>query len=240
MTLEQTTPFDSIRLVREDGSEFWSARDLQPLLEYVDWRKFNDAIERARAACDNAGQDSRDHFVPAARMVEVGSNARREVLDYHLSRHACYLTAINGDSRKPAIAAAQNYFAVKTRQAELAQQARPLPASPSDPLLALLEGVTQIRREQLDMQTEVQTIRQELDGSPIQGAQIRAIYERGQRLGQLMGNYRRAWGLFRERFGLASYRDLPRSQFEAGVQFLDMQISAWQPSPLLPGSAGPP
>lgn len=240
MTLIPATPFDSIRLEREDGSEFWSARDLQPLLEYVDWRKFNDAIERARAACDNAGQDSRDHFVPAARMVEVGSGARREVLDYHLSRHACYLTAINGDSRKPAIAAAQNYFAVRTRQAELAAQVAPaLPVNP-DPLLAQLEITMQIRREQLELQAEVQTIRQELDLAPIQGPQIRAIYERGQRLGQLMGNYRRAWGLFRERFGLASYRDLPRSQFEAGVQFLDMQISAWQPSPLLPGSAGPP
>lgn len=112
------SPFDGIRRVTPEGREYWSARDLMPLLGYEEWRKFDGTIDRARISASNAGYVIADHFVGAAKMVEVGSGAQRRVDDRHLSRYACYLIALNGDPRKPEIAAAQTYFVIKTREAE--------------------------------------------------------------------------------------------------------------------------
>ena len=112
---DNTNPFDQIRLVDADGVEYWLARDLMPVLGYQQWRRFEDAISRAIAACENIGQESEKHFLPTA----AKSTGGRTGDDYKLSRYACYLTAMNGDPRKAEIAAAQNYFAVKTREAEL-------------------------------------------------------------------------------------------------------------------------
>jgi len=114
--------FEEIKRINEHGSEYWSARDLMPPLGYTEWRKFEGAIERAKEACKNSGQETEDHFVGAAKMVLVGSEAKREVGDYHLSRYACYLVAQNGDSRKEEIALAQTYFAIQTRRQEMAEQ----------------------------------------------------------------------------------------------------------------------
>lgn len=118
------SPFDAIRLVKDDGPEYWSARDLQKPLGYVEWRKFEDSIERAKISCEVNGQAILDHFGGAAKMVTLGSGAQREVVDYWLTRYACYLVAMNGDVRKPEIAAAQAYFAIQTYKAEQ-QQAQP-------------------------------------------------------------------------------------------------------------------
>ena len=112
------SPFDAIRQTRPDGSEFWSARDLMPLLDYEKWERFADAIERAYVSCEATGAAGPDHFPGAGKMVTLGSGATRKVADFHLSRFACYLVAMNGDPRKPAVAAAQAYFAVRTREAE--------------------------------------------------------------------------------------------------------------------------
>lgn len=111
--------FESIRHVNEYGQEFWYARELQKVLEYAQWRRFSDAIERAKEACANAGFEPDDHFADVGKMVEIGSGAEREIDDISLSRYACYLIAMNGDPRKEVIALAQTYFAVKTRQHEL-------------------------------------------------------------------------------------------------------------------------
>jgi DNA-damage-inducible protein D len=110
--------FDSIRQVNPYGEEFWSARDLMALLGYDQWRRFEDAIDRAKAACRNAGQEEAYHFAGAGKMITLGKGGQREVTDYALSRLACYLVAMNGDSRKPEITAAQGYFAVQTRRME--------------------------------------------------------------------------------------------------------------------------
>ena len=114
---EQT--FESIKHVNEYGEEYWLARELQPVLEYAQWRRFSDAIERAKLACKNSGFAVEDHFADVGKMVDIGSGAERQIDDVMLSRYACYLIVMNGDPRKKVIAIGQSYFAVKTRQQEL-------------------------------------------------------------------------------------------------------------------------
>jgi len=120
-----TSPFDSIQRVDEAG-DFWLAREMQPELAYVQWRNMEKVLAKAKAACRNNGQDPADHFADVGNMVEVGSGATRSVADVRLSRYACYLVAMNGDPEKPEVAAAQSYFAIMTRKAEIAA-ARPQP-----------------------------------------------------------------------------------------------------------------
>lgn len=111
--------FEKLKHVNEYGQEFWYARELQVALEYSQWRYLKEAIERAKTACTNSGQNMTDHFAEVRKMVEIGSNAKRKIEDIALSRYACYLIVMNGDSRKEVIALGQTYFAVKTRQQEL-------------------------------------------------------------------------------------------------------------------------
>lgn len=111
--------FEELKQTNEHGTEFWSARDIQPLLGYTQWRRFESAVQKAVTSCGQSGNDCAHHFVSAGKMVELGSGSERNVSDYHLSRFACYLIAQNGDPRKPEIALAQRYFAVQTRRQEL-------------------------------------------------------------------------------------------------------------------------
>ena len=111
--------FEEIKHINEDGQEYWLARELQPFLEYSQWRYLKEAILRAYISCQNSGNDPDDHFAEVRKMVPIGSGAEREIEDYQLSRYACYLIVMNGDPRKEIIALGQTYFAVKTRQQEL-------------------------------------------------------------------------------------------------------------------------
>lgn len=111
--------FESIKHINENGQEFWFARELQSVLEYVQWRRFSEVIERAKIACKNSGIEVSDHFAEVGKMVDIGSGAERKISDIQLSRYACYLIVQNGDPRKEVIAVGQTYFAVKTRQQEL-------------------------------------------------------------------------------------------------------------------------
>jgi DNA-damage-inducible protein D len=110
--------FESLKQ-EEDGCEFWNARRLAKALEYSEYRHFLPVIEKAKEACKNSGQYIDDHFEDILEMVEIGSGAKRQILDIRLSRYACYLIVQNGDPAKPIIANGQTYFAVQTRKQEL-------------------------------------------------------------------------------------------------------------------------
>lgn len=117
---EEYKNFEKIKKIREDGTEYWNARELSEVLQYKKWENFSKVIDRAKLACDNSGLIIQDHFPEVRKMVEIGSNTVRELLDYELSRYACYLIVQNGDPRKEVIALGQTYFAIQTRKQEVA------------------------------------------------------------------------------------------------------------------------
>ena len=113
--------FESIKHIDENGVEFWYARELMTMLEYKQWRRFEQVIEKAKEACENSNIKVDDHFANVGKIVKAGVTSKN-IGDIKLTRYACYLIAQNGDSRKKAIAMAQTYFAVQTRKQEITRK----------------------------------------------------------------------------------------------------------------------
>ncbi len=137
LSTQQKKLFEDIKHIDEYGNEFWYARELQTVLEYTEWRNFQKVISTAQIACKISQQIVTNHFVEVNKMVEMPSKPKKNsdnlgfvkvnktkmkaIPDYKLTRYACYLIVMNGDPRKESIALGQTYFAVKTRQQELAE-----------------------------------------------------------------------------------------------------------------------
>ena len=114
--------FEDIKYTDEAGNEYWYARELQNVLGYRQWRSINDLIERAKIACQESKYNIDDHFAVQRKMIKLAKGATRKVIDYKLSRYACYLIVINGNPNKRIIALAQTYFAIQTRRQELSEK----------------------------------------------------------------------------------------------------------------------
>lgn len=114
--------FESIKHTDEYGVEFWEARELMPLLEYSKWENFHKVIKHAMTACETSNNNVLEHFPEFRKMVDIGSKTKRETIDYHLSRYACYLIVQNANPRKKSVALGQTYFAVQTRKQELTEK----------------------------------------------------------------------------------------------------------------------
>ena len=114
--------FESIKHIDEFGEEYWYARELQIILDYKEWRKFENVINKAKEACENSNICVFEHFVGADKLSKRANNAKVKIIDYKLTRYACYLIAQNGDSRKKVIALAQTYFAIQTRKQEITEK----------------------------------------------------------------------------------------------------------------------
>ena len=114
--------FEDIKHIDENGIECWYARELQIVLNYKEWRKFENVINKAKEACKNSDISVFDCFVDVDKSIISGKGRKSIIKDYKLTRYACYLIAQNGDSRKKVIALAQTYFAVQTRKQEISEK----------------------------------------------------------------------------------------------------------------------
>ena len=110
---------DRIARYTNSGYQFWNARELQTVLQYSSWQRFESVIQRAMISCQSSGYNPTDHFNTGVKIVSLGSGSTREVTDYKISKYGCYLVAMNGDpAQKEMIAFAQAYFASVTCQYE--------------------------------------------------------------------------------------------------------------------------
>lgn len=125
ISLVSNKNFEEIKIV-DNNIEYWTARDLMPLLGYLRWENFEVVIEKGKITCNNSGQEIQYHFAETTKMIKIASGtdkeAIRKIKDYKLSRYACYLIAQNGDATKKEIALAQTYFAIQTRRQEIFQE----------------------------------------------------------------------------------------------------------------------
>jgi DNA-damage-inducible protein D len=147
-----TSPFDRIKQIKANGEEFWSARALQPYMGYVKWQNMLSAVNRARQAASNTGMDLTSNFTEVSK---VSASRGPASIDYELSRQAAYLVAMNGDPDKPEVAAAQAYFAIRTMQAEAAEDALPEWARRD---IAIIRQVGRIEMEQQLQAERIQSL----------------------------------------------------------------------------------
>ena len=114
--------FEDIKHIDENGIEFWYAREIMEVLQYSKWQNFEKIIDKAKTSCKNSDISVFEHFTDVSKTIKMPKGAEKTILDYKLTRYACYLIAQNGDSRKRVIALAQTYFAVQTRKQEISEK----------------------------------------------------------------------------------------------------------------------
>jgi len=112
------TVFENIKHINEFGNEYWEARELQKILGYKEWRFFQAVIEKAQVACAQSNNQITDHFGVYSKIVKTGLSSKN-IIDYELSRYACYLIVQNGNPKHLNISLGQTYFAVQTRKQEI-------------------------------------------------------------------------------------------------------------------------
>ena len=123
MELEKgNVTFEEIKHIDENGIEFWDARELMPILQYIKWQNFKKIINKAMISCENSEISTKDCFTDVSKPIISGKGKEEYIEDYKLTRYACYLIAQNGDSRKKVIALAQTYFAIQTRKQEITEK----------------------------------------------------------------------------------------------------------------------
>ena len=135
-------PFEEIRHVDEQGTEYWKSRELAKALSYVDYRNFLAVINKAKEACTNSGRMVENHFVDVNEMVSIAYDVQREVKEIKLSRYACYLIVQNADPSKEVVAQGQTYFALQTRIQELQDERRALLSEEEQKRLFLRDEMT--------------------------------------------------------------------------------------------------
>ena len=114
--------FEDIKHIDENGVEYWYAREIMEVLQYSKWQNFEKIIDKAKTSCKNSDICVFEHFTDVSKTIKMPKGAEKTILDYKLTRYACYLIAQNGDSRKKVIALAQTYFAVQTRKQEITEK----------------------------------------------------------------------------------------------------------------------
>lgn len=122
ITIRKLQLDELIHIEKDTQVEYWLARELMRVLGYERWENFEKSIRRAKESCESQGIAIEDHFREVTKMVQIGSSAKRKIKEYMLTRYACYLIAMNGDTQKEEIAFAQSYFAVQTRKQELIEE----------------------------------------------------------------------------------------------------------------------
>ena len=112
--------FEEIKHIDKNGNEYWQARELQKMLEYKEWRYFLSVIEKAQIACSQSDNIINHHFGVHTKIVEAGVSSKT-IIDYKLSRYACYLIVQNANPKIQAVALGQTYFAIQTRKMEITE-----------------------------------------------------------------------------------------------------------------------
>lgn len=115
----KNSAFENLKLINEIGQEYWSARELCEVLEYIKWDKFLNVMNKAKLACINSGQQADDHFPHVEKLIDLPKGAKRDIGDFNLTRYACYLIVQNADPSKEVVALGQSYFAIQTRKQEV-------------------------------------------------------------------------------------------------------------------------
>lgn len=119
---EDNVTFEDIKHIDSNGNEYWNARELQKALEYSKWENFHKVMKNAMVACENSNYNVVECFPEVRKTSKMPNGGVKEILDYKLTRYACYLIVQNADPRKEVVALGQTYFAVQTRRQELTEK----------------------------------------------------------------------------------------------------------------------